>query len=107
MSKFEEELKKNNFVCSECLKCKKLVWPSSDFCNSCFSPVTWKNMDRTAKLIEFSKRNDEIFCIAEFENNIRIMGRIQPTSYLKIGQSLRLVFCDCDGKEKFVFEPVI
>ena len=105
MSKFEQELRNGNFVCSECLKCNKLVWPPSDFCNKCFGNVTWRSISRTAKLVEFSRKNDEYFCIAEFENQVRVMGRVESVSNLQVGQTLSLVRCDYDGKEKFVFRP--
>lgn len=103
MTKFEEELKKNNLVCSQCEKCKKIVWPPSDFCNKCFGDVIWKPLNRTARLIEFSCKGDEYFCIAEFEGNIKVMGRIENPSNLQVGQYLILEKCDFDGKERFVF----
>ena len=107
MNIFQQELKNNNFVCSSCQKCNKLVWPPSDFCNSCFGSVTWRQVTKTAKLVEFSSRDNEVFCIAEFESSIRIMGSIQNASNLKIGQPLTLVKCDFDGKEKFILEPAV
>ena len=105
MNKFEQELQNNNFVCSFCLKCDKFVWPPSDLCNSCFGSITWKNVNKIAKLVEFSQNNGEIFCIAEFEGNIRIMGSVQNSQNLKVGQPLTLVKCDYDGKEIFVLNP--
>lgn len=107
MNTFEQELKNNNFVCSSCPKCNKLVWPPSDFCNSCFGSVVWRQVTKTAKLVEFSRHDNEVFCIAEFEGNIRIMGSIKNASSLKIGQSLTLVKCDFDGKEKFILESAV
>jgi uncharacterized protein len=105
MNKFERELKNNNFVCSSCPKCNKLVWPPSDFCNSCFGGVVWRKVEKTAKLIEFSHNNGEFFGIAEFEGNIRIMGRIKNATNLRVGQSLTLVKCDYDDKEIFILNP--
>lgn len=107
MNKFEQELKNNNFICSSCPKCNKLVWPPSDFCNSCFGDVVWRQVARTAKLVEFSREKDEIFCIAEFEDSIRVMGTIRNSSDLKVGQSLILVKCDYDGKEKFILVSTV
>ena len=104
MNKFHQELQNNNFVCGSCPKCNKLVWPPSDFCNSCFGNVVWKPVGKTAKLIEFSHDKDGVFCIAEFEENIRIMGTIKNAKNLKIGQLLTLVKCDYDGKEKFILK---
>ena len=105
MNRFENELKNDKFVCSECPKCKKLVWPPSNFCNTCFGNVVWRHVSRKGKLIEFSKKDNAIFCIAEFENMIRIMGELETNSKKPlIGQDLELVKCDYDGKEKFFFQ---
>lgn len=76
-------------------------------CNSCFGNVIWKLVDRTAKLIEFSSKGDEIFGIVEFEGSIRVMGRIVTTSALQIGQMLNLIECNYDGKAKFVLAPIV
>jgi uncharacterized OB-fold protein len=105
MNKFEQELKNNNFLCSHCTKCNKLVWPPSDFCNKCFSEVIWRPVSRFAKLVEFSSKNNEFFCIAEFEDSIRVMGRVENVSDLQVGQPLFLINCSYDGKEIFVFQP--
>ena len=105
MNRFEHELKNNNFLCSQCTKCNKLVWPPNDFCNKCFSAVTWRSVSRSAKVIEFSSKDDEIFCIAEFEDGIKVMGSVENASGLQVGQSLFLVKCDYNGKEIFVFQP--
>ena len=104
MNKFHQELKNNNFVCSSCLKCNKRVWPPSDFCNSCFGNVVWTPMKKTAKLVEFSCNKDDVFCIVEFEGNIRVMGTIENAKNLKIGQFLTLVKCDYEGTEKFILK---
>ena len=107
MNKFEQELQNNNFVCSFCSKCNKLVWPPSDLCNSCFGPILWRQVNKTAKLIEYSHDGRDCFCIAEFEGSIRIMGSIKNATNLKIGQPLTLVHCDYDGKEKFVLDSSV
>ncbi len=105
MTRFESELKNGKFVCSECIKCNKLVWPPSDFCNRCFSKVRWRPVSTTAVLVEFSKKDDAIFCIAELEGAIRIMGELKAdTKELAIGKELQLVKCDYDGIEKFIFQ---
>ena len=106
MNKFEDGLKNNNFLCSRCTRCNKLVWPPSDFCNKCFGEIIWQPLSRYAKLVEFSSKDKKYFCIAEFEEGIRVMGGLENASNLHVGQSLILIKCDYDGKEKFVFEPV-
>ena len=32
---FEKELEQGRFYIPECLACKKLVWPPSEFCDGC------------------------------------------------------------------------
>jgi len=32
---FEKELEQGRFYIPECLACKKLVWPPSEFCDNC------------------------------------------------------------------------
>lgn len=102
MTKFE--FKETEFICSECKKCKKLVWPPNDYCNRCFGEVVWRPVSDTGKLIEFSKKGNTFFCIAEFENEIRIMGSLDGITMPVIGQDLKLVKCSYDGIEEFVFK---
>src|SRR5690242_12990263 len=105
MNKFEDELQNGKFVCSECVKCNKLVWPPSDFCNVCFNKATWRQVSKKSTIIEFSKKNNTIFCIAEFENMIRIMGELDTNLKTpSIGQDLELVSCSYDNKEQFFFK---
>ena len=107
MNTFENELKNGKFVCSECPKCNKLVWPPSDFCNVCFGNVKWKQISTRGKLVEFSKNDNVIFCIAEFENTIRVMGELETGIDIPyIGQELDLVKCDYLDKEKFFFKLI-
>lgn len=104
MTTYEDELKKGRFVCSECQKCNKLVWPPSNFCNRCFNEVRWRPVSPVAKLVEFSKKDNVTFCIAEFENTVRIMGTLETDSTkLDVGQPIRLAMCDYNGREKFIF----
>jgi uncharacterized OB-fold protein len=105
MSQFENEIKNGKFVCSECPKCNKLVWPPSNFCNVCFSKVKWRQVSKKGKLIEFSKKDNTIFCIAEFENTIRVMGELEiGLKTPLIGQDLELVKCNYANKERFFFQ---
>ena len=105
MTTFENELKNGKFVCSECIKCNKLVWPPSDLCSNCFAKVRWRQVSTVATLVEFSKKDNTIFCIAEFEGAIRVMGSLETKSEeISIGQELILAKCDYDERERFVFQ---
>lgn len=106
MNRFEEELRNNNFICSECLKCNKVVWPPSDYCNRCFGSVSWRKISRDAVLLEYSVKDGEYFCLAELEGQIRIMGAVRKSGKLKVGQKLILEKCDFYGNEKFIFKAV-
>ncbi len=106
MNRFEKELKNNNFTCSECLNCQKIVWPPSEYCNKCFGDVTWRQVSRNAILLEYSCKNGEYFCLAELEGQIRIVGKISEPNKLEIGQKLILEKCDYDDNEKFIFKAI-
>ena len=73
---FEVELKKGNFIISECNFCEKIIWPPSEFCNQCLKENSWRNCSRLGKIIEFSKKDNSYFCVAELENSIKIIGEI-------------------------------
>ena len=104
MSKFEEELKKGNFITSECHKCDKIVWPPSDYCDNCFKEVNWRKVSTNGTIIELSKQEDDVFCITEFENKIRVMGKLDAEIHMvKSGQTVKLNKCSFDGKSNFFF----
>ena len=107
MNKFDEELIAGNFVTSECLHCAKIVWPPADYCNICFRNVVWRKVSSNGKLIEWSKKENDIFCITEFENTIRIMGKLDSKNIvLRPGQLVKLTKCDLNNKYKFFFSIV-
>ena len=104
MNKFEEELRVGNFVTSECKYCDKIVWPPSDYCDNCLRDVVWRKVSPIGKLIEWSKNENGIFCMVEFENTIRILGKLDSkNSSLKPGQLIKLVKCTLNNKHKFFF----
>ncbi len=104
MTRFEDELRNNNFVCSYCTKCQHFVWPVSEFCNKCLGDVIWKQVSKNAKLVEVSSKDKKYFCIAEFEGNIRVFGTLLENSQPKHDQNLILEKCDYDESPKFVFK---
>ena len=72
----KSELKRGNLVISECTYCKKIIWPLSEYCNQCFKETSLRKFPNHGKIIEFSKQDNVFFVIAEFENCLRIMGKI-------------------------------
>ena len=104
MNKFETELKIGNFVTSECHYCNRVVWPPSDYCDNCFKEVNWRKVSKNGTIIELSKKENEVFCISEFENKIRIMGKLDAEiDMVKPGQTVRLRKCLFNGKNRFFF----
>jgi len=73
---FESELKKGEFLISECIKCKKIVWPPSEFCNQCLGNNSWRKCSGLGKIIEYSKKEQTYFCVAKIEDSIKIMGEV-------------------------------
>ena len=97
--KFESELKKGIFVIGKCPKCMKITWPPNDYCSECFEKLNWSESSYEGKLIEFTKKNNENFCIAEIDGGIRIMGKlIINSSKPQIGSKIRLEKCGIKNK---------
>jgi len=102
MNKFEIELKAGNFVTSECTNCNKIVWPPSDYCDNCFKEVNWRKVSTNGTIIELSKQEDDVFCITEFENKIRVMGKLDAEIHMaKPGQTVKLTKCLFNDKNGF------
>ena len=104
MNKFETELKAGNFVTSECTNCNKIVWPPSDYCDNCFKDVNWRKVSKNGKIIELSRKEDDVFCIAEFEDKIRVIGKLDAEiNMVKPGQAVKLSKCLNNDKNSFFF----
>ena len=104
MNKFEAELKAGNFVTSECPDCKKIVWPPSDYCDRCFKEVNWRKVSENGIIIELSRKENDVFCITEFENKIRVMGKLDTEiNTAKPGQTVKLTRCLFNDKNSFFF----
>jgi hypothetical protein len=101
--KFEDELEKGNFVVGKCSKCNKITWPPSDYCNICFGELVWEKSSRYGQLIEYTKKHNVNFCIAEI-NGVRIMGTLLTNSTKpKVGSKIRLEKCGIkNGNYSFV-----
>ena len=88
---FESELSKGQFCIPECLTCKKIVWPPSEFCDNCNEITSLKKGDFKGKIIEFSKQNENYFCLVEFCNSIKLMAKM--TSSPKKNQIVKISKC--------------
>lgn len=94
---FEPEFKEGNGKVSECVSCG-IVWPPNEICNQCFGSTIWRNIYPIGKLLEFSKNEEGFFGLAEFEEKIRIIGKINSKDQLpKVGQTVKLVNYFKDG----------
>lgn len=88
---FESELSKGKFCIPKCNNCKKTVWPPAEFCSICNGKITLENGDFEGKIIEFSKQNEDYFCIVEFEKAIRIMAKMSKKP--EIDQIIKISKC--------------
>lgn len=87
---FEIKIQDGKFSVTFCTKCNKTIWPPSEFCNRCFSQSSSKLISSIGTLIEFSKRGDEYFGLAEFEGKIRLIGKINGSKAPKEGMMVKL-----------------
>ena len=88
---FESELEKGIFSIPQCKKCSKIVWPPSEFCDECFGNVILKKGNFEGKIVEFSKQNEDYFCLVEIENSFKIMAK--KTTMPQIDQSVKISKC--------------
>jgi uncharacterized OB-fold protein len=88
---FESNLSKGVFTIPECPMCNKIIWPPTEFCNQCFNTVHLKKGKFEGKVIEFSKQNNEYFCLVEFEKNLRVLAKILQIP--EIGQKVKISKC--------------
>ena len=98
---FELELSQGIFCIPECILCKKIVWPPSEFCNYCFGTVSLKKGDFEGKIVEFSKQNDDYFCLVEFEETIRVIAKTSKIP--KIDQTVRISECGIKDGNYFFY----
>lgn len=89
---FGIKLQDGKFFVSFCTKCHTTVWPPSEFCSVCFSESIPKDMSPIGTLIEFSKKNNEYFGLAEFDHKIRLIGKIHGDK-IKEGMKIQLQNC--------------
>lgn len=101
----ESKLEKGIFVVGECTKCKKSVWPPSNSCSACFGNVSIKKGPEYGTILEFSKQNEIYFCLAEFDENIRIIGKV-ALGIPKIDQKVSVKKCGIQNNSYF-FEFVL
>lgn len=97
---FESELRKGNFLLSECSYCKIIVWPPSEFCSQCLKESSWRECSRVGTIIEFSRKENTYFCVTEIENSIKIMGEI-ISGVPKIRGQIKVVDCGIANNNYF------
>jgi hypothetical protein len=66
--------------------------------------VNWRKISENGEIIEWSKKGSDIFCIAEFEKTIRIMGKLNTkNTAAEIGQQIQLSECSFNQGYRFIF----
>lgn len=96
---FESKLNEGEFFIPECTECKKIVWPPAEFCNHCFGTVSLKEGPFEGKIMEFSRQNEQYFCLVEFENTIKIIANISKIPI--IGQKVKISKCGINAGNYF------
>ena len=70
---FEESISKGVFTIPWCPLCDKATWPPSESCHRCHADTISKPSAGCGRIIEYSMDDQGYFCIAEFEESVRIM----------------------------------
>ena len=63
----------------------------SEFCDKCNGETSLKKEEFEGKIIEFSRQNHDYFCMVEFYDSIRIMGKM--TTCPKKDQIVKISKC--------------
>ncbi len=63
--------------------------------------MSLNNGDFEGKFIEFSRQNEEYFCVVEFENTIRLMAKILQIP--EIGQMVKISKCGISNGNYFFY----
>ena len=79
---FESELSKGHFSIPVCDVCEKTVWPPTEFCSHCLGNVALRKGNFQGKILEFSRQNEEYFCIVEIENSFKIMAKMSQEPHI-------------------------
>ena len=96
---FEDELTKGNFTIPECLSCKKIIWPPAEFCDVCYNETRLKSGEFSGKIIEYSKQNDEYFCMVEFLDAFRLIAKMKEKP--ENGQIVKILKCGISNGTHF------
>ena len=96
---FEDELTKGNFTIPECLSCKKIIWPPAEFCDVCYNETRLKSGEFSGKIIEYSKQNDEYFCMVEFLDTFRLIAKMKEKP--ENGQIVKMLKCGISNGTHF------
>jgi len=59
---------------------------------------------KTGQLLNYQEKENDVFCITEFENKIRVMGKLDAEIHMaKPGQTVKLTKCLFNDKNGFFF----
>ena len=59
-----------------------MVWPPAEYCDNCMGKTTLKEGNFQGKIIEFSKQNEDYFCIVEMEDSFRIIAKMTKEPHI-------------------------
>ena len=120
MSKFYENLVKNQLTTTRCRKCNVLLWPPRSFCPNCMgSDVEISNLSGFGEVISFTEIIDGapagmeheqpyLLAIVKLEEGIKLLARIVEAKYndIFIGTKVELATRRLsDGSVVIAFKP--
>ena len=47
-----------------------------NYCDYCFKEVNWRKVSENGTIVELSRKENDVFCITEFENKNTCYGKI-------------------------------
>lgn len=96
---FESELQNGKFFIPFCNSCKRNIWPPVEFCNQCFGEISIRKEEPEGRIVEFSCKDRDFFCLVEFEDSIRLVAK--TTKKPEIDQKVKISRCGINDGSYF------
>ncbi len=94
MRKFHDFIRRGEFRVAVCKRCRKKMWPPTEFCCYCFCTTSLKKIETTGTLIEFTTSHiygkEDLYGVVDMEG-IKLIGSLSAN--VTTGMKVRMVKC--------------
>lgn len=94
MRKFHDFIRRGEFRVAVCKRCRKKMWPPTEFCCYCFSRTNLEEIETTGRLIESTTSRiygkEDLYGVVDMEG-IKLIGSLSAN--VTTGMKVRMVKC--------------